>query len=233
MAPDFPYFILLTDITRFGHTLPGLFLFCLPAGFAVLFAFHRFVKQPLLSISPESLRTRVGADHPFAFLPAGRLFWLAVSILLGAVTHILWDGFTHRSELFVNAIPLLRASTLANQPLYNVLQHVSSVVGLIILGAAYMRWANRTPACAAAAVPPLDRRLRTLILGFGSSVALAFGLLFAYDRAQLHTSTWLSVFVVRAVIGSMAAGSLAIAVFSLWWNLYKKEVPELQEVRER
>src|SRR5262245_44725270 len=40
MAPDFEYFLRLRPFASISHTLPGLLVFCLPAGAAVLAAFH-------------------------------------------------------------------------------------------------------------------------------------------------------------------------------------------------
>ncbi len=36
MAPDFPYFLPGLPQDKFGHTLAGVFWFCVPAGLAVL-----------------------------------------------------------------------------------------------------------------------------------------------------------------------------------------------------
>ncbi|WP_153038853.1 DUF4184 family protein, partial [Rathayibacter tanaceti] len=32
----------------------------------------------------------------------------AAGVVLGAASHVLWDGFTHRGGFFVSAIPVLR-----------------------------------------------------------------------------------------------------------------------------
>jgi hypothetical protein len=36
LAPDFEYFLYVPDSLRIGHTLPGVFLFCLPVGLGEL-----------------------------------------------------------------------------------------------------------------------------------------------------------------------------------------------------
>jgi len=35
MAPDFPYFLSVSDAIRWGHSTRGVFLFCLPFGLLV------------------------------------------------------------------------------------------------------------------------------------------------------------------------------------------------------
>ena len=54
MAPDFPYLLALSTRAQFGHTLSGVFTFCLPAGLTVFWLFHRYLKAPLLARLPAS-----------------------------------------------------------------------------------------------------------------------------------------------------------------------------------
>ncbi len=55
MSPDFMYFIFPPPSLRHvGHTSWGLVLFCIPAGLAVLYAFHRFFKRPLVLLLPHA-----------------------------------------------------------------------------------------------------------------------------------------------------------------------------------
>jgi uncharacterized membrane protein YbhN (UPF0104 family) len=231
MAPDFLYFALLTDYAHFGHTLRGLFLFCLPVGFAALYAFHRFLKRPLLAASPASLRLRVPADHPFSFGPLSHFFWIASAILLGSITHIFWDGCTHLNGLVVKHWPALRHPTIywPHQPVYVLLQNASSIVGLLILAVAYSRWVKRTPVSRAESIPPLPLRSRTILFVVGSAIAAIFGVLFGYYSAQRFPQIWLEVFAVRAVIGAMAMGLLEMFIFCAWWHLRKHNPPEVRK----
>jgi Domain of unknown function (DUF4184) len=218
MAPDFPYFVLMPHNTGLGHTLKGLFAFCLPSGIAVLWLFHAIMKRPLLSVAPDSLRERI-CDRPFPFLPLSRFARIAVSIVLGAATHIVWDAFTHRQGFIVDDMPALRMSTpFANQPIYNLLQLGSSVVGLAILGWVYMRWLRRTNPCTGSIVQPLPSGLRNFVVSTGVIVSLGFGLGFGFYSARLYSHLWLAAFVVRAIIGTMAAGYATVLLFSLWWH---------------
>src|SRR5581483_5273727 len=108
MTPDFPYFVTLADEIRWGHSWKGVFLFCLPAGLAVLWLFHAVVKRPLVSLAPEFVRKRVAEDDlAFRFGPLPRFALILGSLLLGTLTHILWDGFTHQQGLFVKHWPAL------------------------------------------------------------------------------------------------------------------------------
>lgn len=97
-APDLAY---LAETGRFSHTLPGVFLVCLPVGLvAVVYA--EALLLPALRLSAVDVR---GVNWArllrSAGLPRGATGWAlaAISVLIGAVTHVLWDGFTHRGMM--------------------------------------------------------------------------------------------------------------------------------------
>ena len=231
MAPDFLYFALLNDYAHFGHTFRGLFLFCLPVGLAALWLFHRYVKRPLLALSPASLRVRVPAEDNFHFGPASRFLWIVFAILLGSVTHILWDGCTHLNGIVVKEFYQLRRYTTfwPHQPVYVLLQHASSIIGLLILAAAYSAWVKRTSVSDAETIAPLPVRFRAILFVFCSAIAATFGSIFGYYSAQQFPHIWMEVFAVRAVIGSMAMGLAELFIFCAWWHLRKHRAPELRK----
>jgi Domain of unknown function (DUF4184) len=150
VAPDFHYFLDLAPKQYFGHTVRGAFLFCLPVGLAVLWTFQKIMKLPLMSLAPEAHQERlVSLAAPFRWGPATRFFVILLSLFLGIATHLVWDAFTHDRGYFVRKVPDLRNAPLqefgSDRPLYNVLQHGSSLAGLGILALWYWRWFKRTP----------------------------------------------------------------------------------------
>ncbi|GAA3943943.1 DUF4184 family protein [Microbacterium soli] len=64
---------------------------------------------------------------------------LAVSLLLGVLSHIVWDLFTHEGRWAVAAIPLLEADW-GPMPGYKWLQHGSSAIGLLIIAVYALLW---------------------------------------------------------------------------------------------
>ncbi len=145
MSPDFLYFLPFASNVRLTHTLPGIFLFCLPAGLLALAVYHKVVERPLFTLLPAQLRKRVDAPGEFSFSPGRKFLKIAASILLGAFTHIVWDSFTHRYGEGVMLFPFLSTSvSVLGKPvfLYKLLQHLSSVTGLLIIGF----WLLRRPA---------------------------------------------------------------------------------------
>jgi hypothetical protein len=137
-APDFEYFLRLGPRGRFGHTWPGLFLFDVPFGFIMLWLFHRYAKEPLWAWLPEGIRQRVRlGPRTLPLKDASQLALVLVSILVGAVTHILWDSFTHRTYWPGRHWPFLsytvQLPVVGSVPYYEIFQHASTVIGLAVL----------------------------------------------------------------------------------------------------
>jgi hypothetical protein len=112
IVPDLWHFVPLVDRAA-SHSLAGLVWFCLPAGLLVYVLFHVLLKEPLIALISPRLAS---------FSPRGlpRVAWRAVvvSLLVGALTHLIWDELTH--------------SNSAEGP--NWLQHVNTLAGSGVLG---------------------------------------------------------------------------------------------------
>ncbi|WP_371820382.1 DUF4184 family protein [Flavobacterium sp. HJ-32-4] len=146
MAPDFEYFIRMKPLGHIGHTFCGIFYFDLPLSLLVAFVFHSAVRNPLIEQLPEKIRTRLVAFTHFDWNRyAWRQWpWVIVSVLLGAVSHLVWDAFTHKTGFFVGAIGFLSEHLCLFGrfvPVYNLLQHSSSVLGAIVI----YRWFSYLP----------------------------------------------------------------------------------------
>jgi hypothetical protein len=139
ISPDFEYFFKASVSGVHGHTLPGLFYFDLPVSIFLAFTFHLVIKESLISNLPAFLQSRMQSLRELNFknyLSTHFLIFL-ISALIGAFSHIFWDSFTHNGRYFVNAFPILRTAYIpfdgARYPLWYVLQHLSTAVGLTII----------------------------------------------------------------------------------------------------
>jgi hypothetical protein len=134
-APDLVYVLRVRSID--AHTLPGLFLFCLPMGLAMFVWLEGLVLPVLRRTLPP-----VGGVQWARFLRTDGLprtarpwAYVALCLLLGAATHILWDGFTHRrlwpaSVLYPDVLVPVGRRVF---PLARVFQHLSSLVGSVVV----------------------------------------------------------------------------------------------------
>jgi len=145
MTPDLAYAFHQFQFSAQAHTFDGSFLLDLPSGFLLLFAYY-WSKDLIASQLPTPhcefwqslgkveflIRSRssiAGALKPFVII--------TVSILLGAWTHIIWDGFTHQHGFAVEAMPTLSTNIFSigsfQMPVYKLLQYTFSAAGLFVL----------------------------------------------------------------------------------------------------
>jgi hypothetical protein len=141
MAPDFEYLVHLSPTRTIGHTIPGLFILCLPSAMVVLFLWHRLVGPAVAALlRPVTGGLTAGWDEPASFGPPARFAVLCASILVGSFSHIAWDAFTHQGGVVVNLWSGFSHRVGPGAiPVYRWLQYGSSLFGMTLLGV----WAHR------------------------------------------------------------------------------------------
>jgi hypothetical protein len=134
MSPDFEYFIRMKVQSDISHTFLGLILFNLPAGFLVTLIFHEIIKRKLIENSPSFLQYKLEILKDMKWIDYLQTNFLSVliSILIGAFSHLFWDAFTHESGYYVQKMSFL-IYKINNIPLYKIIQHLSSIVGMIFI----------------------------------------------------------------------------------------------------
>jgi uncharacterized protein DUF4184 len=221
LAPDFRYFLNLAPRSHIGHSFTGIFIFCLPVGLAVLWVFQQIMKLPLISLAPRSHQQRlVALAKPFLWGGAGRFALIIASLLLGAILHLVWDAFTHDSGLVVRNVPDMRVPLEefgTHRPLYNVLQHGSSILGLAILVFWYWRWFKRTPPQPIPLYLQMSARAKRWIVGSILALSALVAAIYAYFYSY-HISSF-GLFVGAFVVTCMSLIYILALGFSLWWHL--------------
>ena len=165
MVPDFD--LLLPGSFRHGqtHSLVGLFLFCLPAGLILYALTQALIKPAFIEVLPDRLYLRMQREHPPVRLQSFRT-WLyaALAVLLGALTHLVWDGFTHENARGVRFLPFLNdyGPEMGGHSLrlYRWLQYGSSLMGLLVVIGALLLWVYHAPRPASPPVRHLSSEQR-------------------------------------------------------------------------
>ncbi len=141
MAPDFEYLVHLSAHRTIGHTIPGLFVLCLPSSLLVLFCWHRLVGPVLATLlRPGTGGLTNGWADSVRFGPPARFAWLCAAIVIGSFSHITWDAFTHEGGVVVSLWSGFSHNIGPGWfPVYRWLQYGSSVFGMAVLGV----WAHR------------------------------------------------------------------------------------------
>jgi len=214
MSPDFEYVLRLAIRGRYWHTPEGLVLACVPAVLLACCAWRGLVRPALVPLLPRGM---LPATLPNVPVRPGTLAAAAFAAWLGAVTHVLWEGFTHRTGWAVLRLPFLAEPALAvgiGRPWYNLLQHASTLVGAVILVAWGAAWVRGHPADARRFAPGQARvLLRTAmgLLGVALAASVANG-----ARAVDAGLEWMLGY---AAVGGMAGLAIAATAFGLAYRL--------------
>lgn len=213
LSPDFVYFIPWQPRWLQSHTLAGLFYFCWPSGLLGWLVFVRVLQQPTLALLPDSWRGAFPADDGELSLRV--LMTVSLALLLGALTHIVWDSFTHPYPLAVNW-PVLRTPLFEidghTKRLWWLLQHLSTVLGAVVL----MFWALRRRAAARDPAGGMHPRVSpaTRVVAVSLIIAAVGVLAVAGYLAHPHISFERRIF--HLAIGGMTGGALAWLAVALW-----------------
>jgi hypothetical protein len=160
MAPDMDLILPIHLTREQTHSYLALLTFCLPVGLAAWALFQALIKPALIEVLPNRIFGRLFAEHIGPRLGTVRA-WLyaALAVLCGALTHIVWDGFTHEDAHGLRVVPVLGdiGAELGGStwPLYRWLQHGSTVLGAAAVFMALWLWVRH----ARGPNPPPERRL--------------------------------------------------------------------------
>ncbi|MEU0782318.1 DUF4184 family protein [Streptomyces sp. NPDC006173] len=179
-SPDLTYYAASVlpgamDFGSFTHAFTGVFTVDVLIAWALVGAWLG-VREPLVALLPAALRGRP-ARLSRCGAPRGRprpevALWWYVSAALGALTHVVWDAFTHHDRWGVRLFPVL-GRDLADAPLYWYLQYGSSAVAAVVIVGFTVAALRRTPAGPALGVPVLSAADRWLACGVVGGCALA------------------------------------------------------------
>jgi hypothetical protein len=217
MSPDFAYFLPAALSSRTAsHSLPGIFLFCLPAGLCVWQLFVRVLERPTIELLPEPWRTRVPRSDPGLSLRA--LILAVIAVLVGAATHVAWDAFTHANTPITNAFPVFRAEVLEvgdrSIRLYFVLQVLSSVAGLLALASWALNLRQRAPRIHA------PGELRSALSSRARAAAVAMVIMTAGFTALMNYANYSDLRfehrIFQMLIGGMTGWLLSWVVVAMW-----------------
>jgi hypothetical protein len=195
-APDLAYPLVGLVSLPETHTLAGLFWFCLPVGLVATWLIRR--SAPIVAAHLPGL-----GDYGVLGVVRHR-WWVTVSsLLLGALTHLFWDGFTHDPAGHGWAVGLIGYSW------WHLAQGISSVVGGFV--AIWCFWRiGRTRALRRWHGPPPVVPVRPRVFVSAAAVVLvgclAWMPILPY-RLSAHVS---GVRLIWAVAAALLAGALAV-----------------------
>jgi hypothetical protein len=208
-VPDLPYFVPFLGGSGWTHAASGPVSVDLVLGLLVLVVWQLVLRRPLVDLAPVRLRLRV---PPPRRIDRAYLLGSVVSVVLGAVTHVVWDTFTHRHRWGTTHLTLL-SGVLGPLPVYKWLQLASGALGLLGLLVWMALWLRRTPS------RPVPTRVRPAVRGLVWTGVCAVAVLVAgvVAATSLAAGRSLEVAAFAAVTRSMGATAAAVVLVSLLW----------------
>lgn len=219
MSPDVPYFLRAARLPvtaqswyepfvngSVSHAFPGALTVAVPTAL-LLHLGMRLATRPVAGLLPQGARPR-----PRGGPALRRAVWVVISLVIGVLTHLLWDSFTHDGVWLVPHVPVLADPLLGSMTGARVLQHLSSVVGLVLIGVALWRRRYRL-------VAPRGSTLRRGQLGAlaaASAAAVLGAALVVASRSAQGVS-------VELLLGGAAIGAglgvalVGLAAAACWW----------------
>ncbi|WP_338695475.1 DUF4184 family protein [Streptomyces sp. Q6] len=196
-APDVTYFAASAvpgamEFGAFTHSFPGVFTADVLIALALV-ALWRLVREPVLALVPGRVRGRVWAVARGRARGRWWPLWWYVSAALGALTHVVWDAFTHLDRWGMRVLPVL-GEEIAGSPLYWYAQYGGSAIALAVIG--WFVWRSVRGAGAApglAAATPGERWLACALIGgcaCGCGAVRVVRWLSYVDEARLAWKPW-------------------------------------------
>ncbi len=220
-SPDLFYFAPIGVARDLSHSWLGVFTVDLLIGVVCYLLWRVFLRAPVVDFTPRWARQRVAPARPMKGVAFAGL--LVASVLIGAVTHVVWDSFTHPYNTVFD-LPVLHTQ-LGPLQLTKWLQHASSIGGVLALAAFVLVWWRRTSPVDA---PPT--RLTTPLRVLGWALVLTSGLTAAAVHWFGHIAAGVAPLdpslVFRTVcLGIAVAALVAVVIAALW---YRRSVIESQ-----
>ncbi|AXG79905.1 DUF4184 family protein [Streptomyces paludis] len=178
IAPDAPYFLGVLGVSStsaedwYGPLLNATETHSFVVGPLVglpftlaLVAAYRMLRAPVTALLPAGLRLPTPTPTPKpdpvpggrARARAGYALWLLISAVIGIVTHLVWDSFTHGDGFVVTHVALLRAEMPGGLRAARLLQYASTAFGLAAIGLHLWRRTRNCPSTPTAPGTPATR----------------------------------------------------------------------------
>jgi hypothetical protein len=167
-APDLPYYTagVLPGGMEFGevtHAFAGVATVDAVISWALV-GLWLLAREPLPALLPRAWQGRpatlLGCGRPRARVRAVSVAWWYVSAVLGALTHVVWDAFTHEGRWGTRLIPAIGRERPAGLPLFSWLQYGCSAAGAAVVVVWAVRALRHAPGSVPAGVPLLSAQDR-------------------------------------------------------------------------
>ncbi|HEX2956830.1 MAG TPA: DUF4184 family protein [Chitinispirillaceae bacterium] len=228
VIPDFEFFLRFSSTRVVGHTLPGIFLFCLPVGILILFLFHKIIKKPLLALLPQSHRSRISAaGTEFSFFPFRQFIKIIMALLIGILSHLLFDSLTHENSFFTSHISLLSYSIFktpfGSLRVYFLLQQLLSFIGFLLILRWYSAWYKRithSRTHPSGLSRNQKQKILVLIMLFTLITIFITVPVITFSGNNLDHAAFFKSLISNTAVVSVSVTLLILFLYSIWWHIF-------------
>ncbi len=212
MVPDFEFFILLEANVVHGHGLLPMFWLNIPTALICITIYHTIVRNQLIQNLPDYFRKKFRPFLHFDWLTYFKSNYgeVLISILVGNLSHLFWDAFTH-SDGFITEHVTYLSQSFWDIPLYHILQYAFSFLGAIGI----LQFVDRMPNYKLRNYTPISDIVRYWCIVFVVTAAIY---LMRYDPVDYENFTARVVFT--------CAGFLAGLIVASLWHTLKRQKKE-------
>lgn len=229
MAPDVPLFFPVGVTYEQTHGFPSLLLFSVPVAVLLYLVWRLLLRPAARALLPTSIGAHLPASWdgreagrvPVAGSGAGLARtapWALLALVLGVVTHVLWDAFTHPDRFGSTLVPALAERW---GPLVGTqwAQYASSLGGLVVLAIAAARYLRRTPPAPPSSRPATVSTRRIRLAFWGSLIAaLVAGVVVVASTRGLPTDVHTAksfTFFAGTLAGALVLVATAVAAVAV------------------
>jgi hypothetical protein len=138
MIPDFEFFLKMRTGENIGHHWYGVLLFDIPLSIICCYVFHNLLRNMLIDQSPQWFYQRLGKWKEFDWNNYAKknIITVLLNVIIGIISHLFLDAFTHEDGFFVEQITFLRSEVIffgIHTTAYMLLQVSESLAGLYLV----------------------------------------------------------------------------------------------------
>lgn len=211
MVPDVPVFLGMPRVYEITHSLIGIVTLDLLMAVMAVAVWSFVMRDALVDLAPAVVRSRLA----HRVRPTRRDWVLSpVAAVIGAMTHVAWDSFTHAGEWGVVRVDWLQEQhgELAG---FKWAQYASGAIGLAIVAVAALR-ELRT-------LRPIDRPRPPRALPVATlPVAVGLAALAGIVSAVRHMSSGLHAVAFNGAVDSLIVLAVTLVAVTVAWNAVRR-----------
>ena len=206
-VPDLPQILGFSQARDLSHSLLGVVTIDLGMGLIALVLWYAVYRRPLADLAFDPWRDRL----PDTVAMDLRTWAVSVpGVMVGALTHVVWDAFTHDDGWFVERSGWLRHS-FGGAEVYEILQFGFSALGLAVV--LYVAWRHLSR------LPPGPHRPPPLVGRWALVVTLSLAALLGMGIAVLLAPYGVDAIVYYIAVTPMLVAGFGITCICVWWQI--------------